>query len=106
MLLWKRFILVSILALFSIANSFETISYFYKKINVLAVLDLKDVEENNSESEKSNEKTEKSNEFKNLKDLEGLLFSYSEFQKLHIPYQINFSSADFSQVVYSPPEFV
>ncbi len=108
MIMWKKLILVSVLALFSIANSFESIHFLYKQFNPIAFLDVSefDCEENTSESEKSNEKTEKQNYFNDNDAASHLLISCFAGRKSHLHNRINFSSSDYSQVVYSPPEFV
>ncbi len=108
MMLWKRILLISILLLFTVAGSFETLRLLHLKINPIAQLDVKDFdcEEKNSESEKSNEKSEKKNCIDDF-------YAFSKLNYFHLPRaqkqfhtRINFSSSDYSQVIYSPPEFL
>jgi hypothetical protein len=104
----KSVVLILMVSLFSIANGIESIAFLYKQFNpvlVLGVCDFDcDCEESNKESEKTNEKTEKLSYFEDLNSLSDLLSANFSGRKLHQNNRLNFSSSDYSQVVYSPPE--
>ncbi|MBL0046557.1 MAG: hypothetical protein IPP32_00430 [Bacteroidetes bacterium] len=108
MVLFKKILLISILLLFTAASSFESIRLLHQKINPIALLDVKDFdcEEKNSESEKSNEKTDKKNAIDDFYAFSKLsYFTLPQTQK-QFHNRINFSSSDYSQVIYSPPELL
>jgi hypothetical protein len=85
----------------------ETINCFLKKTASVSIVNTQDLnEEENSESEKSNEKQEKSGF---THDFSCDAFSIiREAQQIRLSAQknIDFSSSDYSQVVYSPPEII
>jgi hypothetical protein len=101
----KKLTIYSIIALLSVAISFETVNYFFKKMNLVLVIDVEDLdcEEKNSESEKATEKFHFINE---LFDMACLSLNAIDIAGQNIPQNIHFSSSDYSQVVYSPPEII
>lgn len=107
----QKVITYSLLVIFSFAYSYETISYFSKALgdNSISWLANFDWEENDSESEKSNEKNEKLNFsedfFFNLKH-NNIIPGQLDLRCLGHKQYIDFSSSDYSQQVYSPPEIL
>ncbi len=98
----KKAITYSLLFLFSLAFSYETLTYFSKKLSEDFQTSVNDYEsESDSESDDESEKKEL---------LEGLYLN--ESHDLTIASQANsahfidfiFSSSDYSQTIYSPPE--
>lgn len=109
----QKIITYSLLILFSFAYSYETIKYFSKILgdNSIVCIDDFDCEEKSSESEKSNKKNEKVNfsediYFNNKHPNNNLIAAILEPGSLDSNQNINFSSADYSQQVYSPPEML
>ncbi|MES2592487.1 MAG: hypothetical protein V4608_11425 [Bacteroidota bacterium] len=101
----KKVVTYCLLILFLFVFSNETISYFTKKITNGIVTDLSDFEgEEDSESEKSDEKEKK--EFsENLFNLDHCrLASFNHLNYIRSGDFI-FSTSDYSQTVYSPPEY-
>ncbi|MES2139806.1 MAG: hypothetical protein V4511_08850 [Bacteroidota bacterium] len=107
----KKIIAYCLLILFSFAYSYETIKYFSKVFDggSIALIDNFDCEE--KESEKGNEKNEK------LSFLEDFYLNHKHFNNTLIAglleptslssrQNIDFSSSDFSQKVFSPPEIL
>lgn len=91
-----------LLFLFSLAFSYETISYFSEKIGSDFQLALNEYEaESDTESDDENEKKESLEDlyFHVAEDL--FIFSQS---KASLFAHFTFSSSDYSQTVYSPPE--
>ena len=94
--------------LVSFAYSYETIEYFSKTIGDTSIVWIDDIpcQEKNSESEESNEKNEKLN-FSDDSYLNSYLIScHTECGNFCSRQNNNFSSSDYSQVVYSPPEML
>ena len=109
----KKIITYSLLILFSFAYSYETIKYFSKAFDGVSIawIDNFDCEEKESESEKSSEKNEKLNFsedfYLNHKLFNNTLISGQlEAGNLGSNQNIDFSSSDYSQKVYSPPELL
>lgn len=101
------------LIIFSFAYSFETIKYFSKVFNSdsIAWVDSFDCEEKESESEKGSEKNEKLNFsedfYLNHKHFNNTLIAGQlELSSLSSKQNIDFSSSDYSQKVFSPPEML
>ena len=102
----KSSIIISLLFLFTVSITHQSLNFLKKLNSYTSVIDNEDMnsDEQDSESEKSNEKTD-SKEF--AKDFfhysyTTILLSYGN--SLNAEHNINYSSADYSQVVYSPPE--
>lgn len=94
--------------LFSIALSYETLNYCYQCINDRSFSEIHDLdldcEENKTES-KSSEKTEKEGVLDNL-SVDDHLFTISiDVEPQKFKSHNRFSSADYSKMIYSPPEF-
>ncbi len=109
----KKIITYCLLILFSFAYSYETIKYFSKVFDgaSIAWIDNFDCEEKESESEKGNEKNEKLNFaedfYLNHKHFNNTLIAGQlELKSLSSKQSIDFSSSDFSQKVFSPPEML
>lgn len=66
-------------------------------------IDMKDLEEKESESDKT-EKSEKSSFLDKINLLNHQNLSAERRMAHAVPNRINFSSADYSLVIYSPPE--
>ena len=93
----------------SIAYNRETINFFSKVIATsIAQIDDSSCEEKAPESEESekNEKNEKTSFSDDLFLNRSLISAYTELWNLRSKQYINFSSSDYTQVVYSPPEFI
>lgn len=103
---WKKSILFSLLFFFSLANCIETLHCIFEKPHSVIAIDIQsdDNEGKNSESEKSDTKEEKFNGDKNFNLTALLELVTCETDYLPIPFLPSFSSSDYSQVVYSPPE--
>jgi hypothetical protein len=102
-----------LLVLFSFAYSYEALKYFSKSLgdNSISWVDDSDSEEGKTESEKSKEKNEKFNfsedfYLNHLCYNNTLIYNLSYLAILNSQQNPNFSSADYSQKVYSPPELV
>lgn len=109
----KKITTYCLLVLFSFAYSFETIKYFSKAFDGVPIvwMDDFDCEEKQSETEKSTEKNEKLNFaedfYLNHKHYNNTLISGQlESGRLGSKQNPDFSSSDYSQKVYSPPEIV
>lgn len=107
----KKIITYCLFILFSFAYSYETINYFSKVFDgaSIAWIDSFDCEE--KESEKGNEKNEKLNFaedfYLNHKHFNNTLIAGQlEFTSLSSKQNIDFSSSDYSQKVFSPPEIL
>jgi len=105
MIRFRKNVLLLIISLFTLAVSFDTLNFFCKIYHVDLILDLNDFEgeEKECESEKA-EKAEKSNFVDKFcwsypPSFTGNLIAADFYQD-----RINFSSADYSLVIYSPPE--
>lgn len=86
------------------AISYDSLNFLCHKFRVDLAIDIKDIEEKESESDKT-EKTEKSSFLDEL-NLLNHQNQLAENGTIHVQhYHINFSSADYSLVIYSPPEF-
>lgn len=97
------FILVFLIAF---AHNYDTIKLVSKAIGQHAVVwvDDFDCEEKSDGKEKSKEKSEKSDIFDDFYLDNNLISGQIELIRIHSRQNHNFSSSDFSQVVYSPPE--
>ena len=93
----------------SIAYSFETIEYFTKAVggDATAWIDDFDCEESDSETEDANEEQVDFDDFYlNHKYLHKLTLSHIELGFIKSMRNDNFSSTDYGQEVYSPPEIL
>lgn len=109
----QKLITYCLLILFSFAYSYESIKYFSKGFGDISIACLADFdcEEKNSESEKSNNKNEKLNFAEDLFHKNKLLYNSLLFGIIQpgswgSNQNSNFSSSDYSQQVYSPPEML
>ncbi len=102
----QKIVTYCLLILFSFVFSNETISYFAKKITNGVVSELSDFEgeEDTSESEKSDEKEKKEFSENLFCSNHYWLVTYSQLNFTR-PGNFIFSTADYSQTVYSPPEY-
>lgn len=107
----KKIITYCLLILFSLAYSYETIKYFSKVFDgcSIALIDNFDCEE--KESEKGNEKNEKLNFaeyfYLNHKHINNTLIAGQlDAGSMGSAQNIDFSSSDYSQKVFSPPEIL
>jgi hypothetical protein len=101
------------LIIFSFAYSYETVKYFskiYKGISI-SLLDNVDFEGEDKDSGKSNDKNEKLNFSEDLffinKHLcHNLIANPGNSNNFCSLQNVNFSSSDYSQQVYSPPDIL
>ena len=104
----KKAVTYILIFLVSFACSYETMEYFSKTIGDTSIAWIDDIscQEKSSESEESNEKNEKKN-FSDDSDLNNYpISSHIEPGNFHSKQNSDFSSSDYSQVVYSPPEML
>lgn len=95
--------------LISFAYNFDTIKLVSKVIGETSVVwvddfDCEEKSEGNENSKEKNEKNEKSDFFDDFYLDNNLISGQIELLRIHSKQNHNFSSSDFSQVVYSPPE--
>lgn len=93
--------------MFSIALCYETIDYCYQSINDQSYCEHHDLdcEENKTES-KSSEKTEKEGVFDDLFSDNHFPLVSIDLEPQKFKFHNRFPSADYSQVIYSPPELI
>ena len=105
----KKAIAYILVFLVSFSYNYETIQFFSKAIGNTSIsrMDNFDCEEKGTEKEDSNEKSEKNEKTGFSEALyfdSDMISAQLELVRLHSKKNHNFSSSDFSQVVYSPPE--
>ena len=104
----KKAVTYILIFLVSFVCSYETVEYFSKTIGDTSIAWVDDIpcQEKSSESEESNEKNEKKN-FSDVSDISKYItLSHIELGSIGTKQNNNFSSSDYSQVVYSPPEML
>lgn len=94
--------------LIAFAHNFDTIKLVSEAIgqNAIVWVDDFDCDEKSEENEKSKEKSEKSDFFDDFYLDNNLISQQIELLRIHSKQNTNFSSSDYSQVVYSPPELI
>ena len=99
----RKVITYSLLILFSLVFSYETITYFSKKIYDTSHMANDYEAENDAESDDENEKKDPLEDwfFHNNEDLEII----TQLRKADFTH-ITVSSSDYSQTIYSPPEVI
>jgi len=107
----QKFITYCLLILFSFAYSYETIKYFSKAFDGVSIVWIDNFDCEEKESEKNSEKNEKLNFsedfYLNHKHFNNTLMAGQlELASLSSNQNIDFSSSDYSQKVYSPPELL
>lgn len=105
----KKGIAYILVFLVTFSYNYEGIQYFSKTIGNTSIsrMDNFDCEEKGAEKEDSNEKSEKNEKTDFSEELyfdSNLISAQLQLVRLHSKKNHNFSSSDFSQVVYSPPE--
>jgi hypothetical protein len=95
--------------LFFLALSYETVNFCYQKISNRSVCEIQDLdldcEENKTES-KSAEKTEKEGVFDDLFMDGHFPIVSTDLEPRQFKSHNLLSSADYSKMIYSPPEFI
>ena len=106
MKIWKKSVLLSLLTLFTLTIILDSTKCFFKSNVSDFLCDTTDfdAEEKEKETEKSNEKNEKEIYFASHFSTTQLLYFLQHTINLELHSRLNFSSSDYSQVVYSPPE--
>lgn len=91
----------------SFAFNFETIEYFSNALgNSISWMEEFHCEERTAEAEESSEKSEKLKISEYLNSNHHFIIGLIEPSRFSSNQNIDFSSSDYSQVVYSPPEFI
>ena len=94
--------------LIAFAHNFDTIKLVSEAIGQNAIVWVADFDcdEKSEENEKSKEKSEKSDIFDDFYLDNNLISQQIELLRIHSKQNTNFSSSDYSQVMYSPPELI
>lgn len=102
----KKAITYLLIFIVSFSYNYEAIEYFTEAIGDSPITWVDDLDCEEKESKESNEKNEKSEYSDELFLDNSLVSAYIELIGLGTMQNHNFSSSDYSQVVYSPPELI